>query len=192
MGKYFLAQNPEAKVLQDVRSSKSIAEYLAPMGAEVHTWKVGRAYAAPKLREIDGLWGGELAGHYYFRDFFYSDSAIMAAQIILQVVAEEQKKGNTFADLIDEIRNYENSGEINFSLQQKKEAMQSLLHHFTKNNEHTSLMDFDGYRIEFPDWWFSIRASNTEPYLRLLVEAQSAELLATKRVEITNIIQQFK
>ena len=75
LGHYFLEKRGEKGiVLQDIRSSKAVGEYLVPMGAEMRTWKVGRAFAARKLREIDGVYGGELAGHYYFRDFFYSDS----------------------------------------------------------------------------------------------------------------------
>ena len=69
------ARNP--RVLQEIRSSKAVGEFLEKYGADLHTWKVGRAFAAPKLREIDGLWGGELAGHYYFKDFFYSDSGLL-------------------------------------------------------------------------------------------------------------------
>ena len=84
------------RALQDIRSSKAVGEYLAPMGVEMHTWRVGRAYAAPRLREIDGLFGGELAGHYYFKDFFYSDSGIMASLIILDIVAELKRRGRSF------------------------------------------------------------------------------------------------
>ena len=79
----YLLKNPSEKVLQDIRSSKSIKEYLAQYDAEVHTWRVGRAFAVPKLKEIDGIYGGELAGHYYFKDFYYSDSGILASLLVL-------------------------------------------------------------------------------------------------------------
>ena len=79
LGHYFLEERGEKGiVLQDIRSSKAVGEYLVPMGAQMYTWKVGRAFAARKLRELDGVYGGELAGHYYFRDFFYSDSGLLA------------------------------------------------------------------------------------------------------------------
>ena len=94
------------RALQDIRSSKAVGEYLAPMGVEMHTWRVGRAYAAPRLREIDGLFGGELAGHYYFKDFFYSDSGIMASLIILDIVAELKRRGRSLSQLIAGISRY--------------------------------------------------------------------------------------
>ena len=84
------AKNPV--VLQEIRSSKAVAEFLTQYGADVHTWRVGRAYAAPKLRDIDGLWGGELAGHYYFKDFFYSDSGLLSSLIVLRIVSALKKK----------------------------------------------------------------------------------------------------
>jgi len=84
LGHYFLTGS-KTKVLVDIRTSRSVAEYLKPMGAEVNIWKVGRAFATPMLKEIDGVFGGELAGHYYFKDFYYSDSGIMASLIILKV-----------------------------------------------------------------------------------------------------------
>ena len=89
MAYYFCDERGEKnpRVLQEIRSSKAVGEWLAAYGAEMHTWRVGRAFAAPKLREIDGLWGGELAGHYYFKDFFYSDSGLLASIIVLRIVA---------------------------------------------------------------------------------------------------------
>ena len=94
LGNYFLGERHEQGiVLQDIRSSRAIQEYLDRYHAEVVTWRVGRAYAALKLRELDGVYGGELAGHYYFRDFYYSDSALMAASIVLRLLAEFKAKG---------------------------------------------------------------------------------------------------
>ena len=96
LGHYFVDERHETGiVLQDIRSSKAVGEYLTPMGCRMATWKVGRAFAARKLRELDGVWGGELAGHYYFRDFFYSDSGLLASMLILRVVAAMKKKGVT-------------------------------------------------------------------------------------------------
>ncbi len=192
MGRYFLKREPGATVIQDIRSSKAVGEYIEKLGGKMHTWRVGRAYAALKLREIDGLFGGELAGHYYFKDFYYSDSALLASLIILDIVAEEKEKGRTLSQLIDEIRTYENSGEINFKINQKKEAMEAVKEHFFSIEEPEQFMDFDGYRIEYKDWWLNIRPSNTEPYLRLLVEATTKELLSDKINEIKEIINQFE
>lgn len=181
LGKYFIGERGEkGVVLQDIRSSKAVGEYLQPMGAEMQTWKVGRAFAARKLRELDGVWGGELAGHYYFRDFFYSDSGMLASILVLRIVASLKAEGTTLSELIDSIATYRNSGEINFRIEDKKGAMDALKDFFTSSETPAATMDFDGYRVEFPDWWFNIRPSNTEPYLRFLCEATSDELLSEK------------
>ncbi|MBU1370697.1 MAG: phosphomannomutase/phosphoglucomutase [Bacteroidetes bacterium] len=178
LGHYFFEQKGlKGKVLQDIRSSKAIGEYLAQFGATVETWRVGRAYGAGKLREIDGLYGGELAGHYYFRDFYYSDSALLAALLVLDLLAGFKNAGFTLSNLIKNISGYHNSGEINFKIEQKQQAMDAVCAHFTKTEKPTQTLDFDGYRLDFDDWWFNIRPSNTEPYLRFIAEAKSAEKL---------------
>ena len=189
LGHHFLEKKGEKGiVLQDIRSSKAVGEYLAPMGAEMHTWKVGRAFAARKLRELDGVYGGELAGHYYFRDFFYSDSGLLASMLILNVVADMKRKGISLSSLISGIEKYQNSGEINFRIEDKQGAMDAVRDHFMENEKATAYMDFDGYRVEFPQWWFNIRPSNTEPYLRFICEASSKELLNEKVAEVRDIL----
>lgn len=178
----------EMRVVQDIRTSRSVGEFLAPIGATMTTWKVGRAFASEKLREIDALFGGELAGHYYFREFYYNDSGMLAALRVLDVLARSKREGITMSALIAGIRRYESSGEINFKLERKQDAMDLVREHFTTTMKPTALYDFDGYRIEFDDWWFNIRQSNTEPYLRLVVEARTAEQLAKRTEEIEAII----
>ena len=193
MSEYFIgergAKNP--RVLQEIRSSKAVAEYLEPMGVEMHTWRVGRAFAAPKLREIDGLWGGELAGHYYFKDFFYSDSGLLASIIVLRIISALKKKGISFSQAIARFPKYMNSGEVNFKIENKAAAMEAVREHFKKSETPQAEMDFDGYRLEYPHWWFNIRPSNTEPYLRFICEADSEALLKEKLSEAEAIIKQF-
>ena len=190
LGHYFLEERGEKGiVLQDIRSSKAVGEYLAPMGGQMRTWKVGRAFAAHKLRELDGVYGGELAGHYYFRDFFYSDSGLLASILILDVVAAMKAKGISLSRLIAGIEKYQNSGEINFRIEDKQGAMDAVRDHFMSTEESTEYMDFDGYRVEFPQWWFNIRPSNTEPYLRFICEATSRELLDEKIAVVKEILE---
>ena len=189
LGHYFLEERGEKGYIhQDIRSSKAIGEYLAPMGGVMNTWRVGRAYAALKLREIDGVYGGELAGHYYFRDFFYSDSGLLAAILIINLVAKMKEQGVSLSQLIGRIEKYQNSGEINFRLEDKKGAMDAVRDYFMQTEQSTAYMDFDGYRVEFPDWWFNIRPSNTEPYLRFLCEATTKELLDAKVAKVREIL----
>ncbi len=193
MGHYWLEKRGlKGKVLQDIRSSKSVGEYLVPMGAQMATWRVGRAFAAPKLREIDGVYGGEFAGHYYFKEFFYSDSGIMASLIVLSILSDLKREGKTFSQVIDKIAAYNNSGEINFKIERKAEAMEAVKNWFTSVEKPTAIMDFDGYRVEFPDWWFNIRPSNTEPYLRLIAEAKGEKMLQEKVAKAREIIESFK
>ena len=189
LGHYFLEERGEkGYVHQDIRSSKAVGEYLAPMGGVMNTWRVGRAYAALKLRELDGVFGGELAGHYYFRDFYYSDSGLLAAILITNVVAKMKAQGVSLSQLIARIERYQNSGEINFRVEDKKGAMDAVRDYFMGTEKSTAYMDFDGYRVEFPQWWFNIRPSNTEPYLRFLCEATSKELLDEKVAKVREIL----
>ncbi len=192
LGHYFIEeQNCEGKVIQDIRTSKSVTEYIEAMGREVVIWRVGRAYAAKKFREIDGAFGGEFAGHYYFRDFFYSDSAMVASQVLLHIFSRMKKDGISVSQLIGKIKKYANSGEINYTIQDKSGAMEAVRSHFCAKETPSVLMDFDGYRIEFKDWWFSIRPSNTEPYLRLLMEARNKEILDEKMVEMNEVLKNY-
>lgn len=192
LGHYFFEeQGQKGKVLQDIRSSRAIAEYLSQYEAEVETWRVGRAYGALKLRQIDGLFGGELAGHYYFRDFYYSDSGLMAALIVLRLLNRFQQQGKTLSELICGISDYHNSGEINFKLTEKQAAMDAVKDHFTAAQAPVSFMDFDGYRLDFDDYWFNIRPSNTEPYLRFLAEAKSKQKLDEMLKTVREILGRF-
>ena len=101
-------------------------------------------------------------------------------------------KGVTLSQLIGRIEKYQNSGEINFRVEDKKGAMDAVRDFFMEKEQSTAYMDFDGYRVEFPDWWFNIRPSNTEPYLRFLCEATSKELLDEKVAAVRRIItEQF-
>ena len=188
LGNYFFGeQKQEGIVLQDIRSSRAIQEYLDQYQARVETWRVGRAYAALKLRELDGVYGGELAGHYYFRDFYYSDSALLAASIVLRLLNRFKQESKTMSQIITEITPYYNSGEINFRVKHKKEIMDAVRDHFTSLEKPERFLDFDGYRLDYHDWWLNIRPSNTEPYLRFLCEAKSE----TKLKEIIDAVSQI-
>ncbi|HID38220.1 MAG TPA: phosphomannomutase/phosphoglucomutase, partial [Calditrichaeota bacterium] len=179
LGHYFFdRKNERGPVVHDIRTSKAVGEYLnTNWNTEVDIWRVGRAYGATKLRELDGVFGGELAGHYYFRDFYYSDSGIMASLIFLNILKYFKQKGKTFSELISNISTYANTGEVNFKIEHKQAAMDAVKNYFFENEYPEKFYDFDGYRLEFDNWWFNIRPSNTEPYLRFLAEAKSEILL---------------
>ena len=188
---FLLEKRLGVRVLQDIRTSKAVGEYISTFNGEMHMWRVGRAYAALKLKEIDGLFGGELAGHYYFKDFYYSDSGLMAAILVLNIVSEMKKQGFSFSDLMARIETYQNSGEINFKIEKKAEAMEAVKDYYFAQAKPDAFYDFDGYRLEYPDWWLNIRPSNTEPYLRFLAEAKTKEQLDEVVNKCKSIIESF-
>ena len=189
LGLYYKAQGKTGNALEDIRTSRSTTEFLEALGYTVHTWKVGHAFAKKKLREIGGIFGGELAGHYYLSDFFSCDSGILASLHVLSVLRKLKADGKTMSGLIDSIIRYHNSGEVNFRLERKDEAIQALYDAYAPGA--SRILDFDGYRIEYPDWWFNVRKSNTEPYLRIVAEADTKELLDGKMGELRGIIGRF-
>lgn len=191
LGHYFL-EKEKGPVLHDIRTSRGVGEYIEKLGGTAHMWKVGHAYAKLKMREISAVYGGELAGHYYFRDFYNCDSGMLAAIIVLNVVSKMKRQGKVLSELIDAVNPYAYSGEINFRIEAKTEAMEALKSAFTSDTKPSGLYDFDGYRIEFENWWFNVRPSNTEPYLRLVAEAENAGLLNEKLERIRGILRDFE
>ena len=190
---YFLEEKGlKGNVLQDIRTSKAVGNYIEKFGSKMHTWRVGRAYASLKLREIKGIFGGELAGHYYFRDFYYSDSGLLACLLFLGIFNKMKKMNIKVSEIIAKISKYANSGEINFKIENKSGAMEAVKDYFIKTENPLEVFDFDGYRLEFQDWWFNIRPSNTEPYLRFLAEAKTEKLLDEKVIKVKEIVNSFR
>jgi len=193
LGHYFLEGKKDKRtVVQDIRTSKAVGEYLTQFNANVEIWRVGRAFGAAKLKEVDGIYGGELAGHYYFKDFYYSDSGLLAALIVLNIVDKFRLKGIKLSEVIENISPYYNTGEVNFKIEDKLSAMNALRDYFMNLEKPDRYLDFDGYRLDFTDWWFNIRPSNTEPYLRFLAEAKSKELLKEKTNIIYDILKNYQ
>lgn len=191
LGLYFL-EKERGPVLHDIRTSRGVSEYIERLGGKPYMWKVGHAYAKVKLREIGAVYGGELAGHYYFRDFYNCDSGMLAAILVLNVVSRLKGRGKTVSEIVREVNPYAFSGEINFRIEKKQEAMEALKQTFTEKEKPSAVYDFDGYRIEFPDWWFNVRPSNTEPYLRLVVEGKTRDLMESKLNEIENVLHRYE
>ena len=161
-----------AKIIHDVRTSRGAIETLEELGFTPVRVPVGHAFAKPILRECGAACGGELAGHYYFREFFGCDSGVLAALRILGEIAGAKAEGITFSEMMRPIvSRYENSGEINFRAEDKDaaiaRAMAAVAGEFPPE---ISRSEMDGVRIEFEEGWVNIRKSNTEPYLRLIVE----------------------
>ena len=173
--------NPQAllRIIHDVRTSRGAIETLREDGFEPEMVPVGHAFAKPILRKIGALCGGELAGHYYFSEFFGCDSGLLAATRILGEIAKAKKAGKTFSEMMKPIvSRYANSGEINFKVEDKESAIERVLAVAKTLGEEIGRSEIDGYRLEYRDGWISVRKSNTEPYLRLLVECRTKEMLS--------------
>ena len=177
-----LMKQRKGTVIYDIRSSRSVIEEIERLGGTPRICKVGHSYAKALLRETDGIFGGELAGHYYFNENNYCDSAIIATLVVLGVLAESNQ---SLSEIMAEISKYEYSGEINFKAENKDELIDLIRANFPGGN----LSDLDGIRVDFEDWWFNVRKSNTEPYLRLVCEAKNKTLLDEKVSSIRNIIE---
>ena len=170
---------PIPKIIHDVRTSRGAIEAIRRLGCEPVMVPVGHAFAKPILRESGAVCGGELAGHYYFREFFCCDSGVLAARRILGEVARAKAEGKTFSEMMKPISGaYANSGELNFKVEDKDAAIQRVLACAAANlPREVSRSEMDGIRIEYETGWINVRKSNTEPYLRLLVEAKTADVL---------------
>ena len=148
-------------------------------------WKAGHALIKEKMKEEDVLFGGEKSGHYFFRDFWYADCADIAALHVLKLMSDTGKR---ISELVAPLRIYFNPGEINFRLNEKDRAMDAVEKEFSNGK----MMHLDGLTIEFDDWWFNLRKSNTEPLLRLNLEARTEDKMEEMKKKLTDIIKQFK
>ena len=162
---------PNATVIHDVRTSRAAIEAIRAQGATPVIGKVGHAYAKVLLREVKAVCGGELAGHYYFRDFHGCDSGELAALRILGAFADAKARGLTVsAFMAPLLGKYANSGEVNFKVEDKPAAIARVLEAAKGLAPEIGRTTIDGYRLEYDAGWVSVRQSNTEPYLRLIVE----------------------
>ena len=172
-----------SRIIHDVRTSRGSIETIREMGCEPVMVPVGHAFAKPKMRETGAVCGGELAGHYYFREFFGCDSAFLAAIHVLAAFArfrlEVENGVSTFSEMMKPIiSRYANSGELNFKVEDKDAAIDRVLAFAAANLPlEVSRSMMDGIRIEYDEGWINVRKSNTEPYLRLIVEAKTEPLM---------------
>lgn len=177
-----LVRDPGSKILYEVRSSRIVPEKIREAGGEPILVKPGHANINRAMRERDAVFGGELSGHYFFRDFFYRDDAIFAMLRVLQIVSEEA----SLEELLTPFQKYTQSGEINFRVAEKGAAMQRVEENFSTGR----VTKLDGLTVEYDDWWFNLRPSNTEDLLRLNIEANDRETLKEKQRMLEKLIRQ--
>jgi phosphomannomutase len=182
----FLLKHPGAKIVYDVRASYAVKDIVAKYGGTALMNKVGHAFFKRRMREEGAIFGGEVTGHYYFRDNFYADNGFIPALLILELMS---RKGQTLAELLAPLREkYFISGEINTRVSDMK-TTQVKLDGLAAKYSDGRVYSIDGTSVEYPDWHFNVRASNTEPMLRLNLEAVTAELMEKKREEVLGFIR---
>ncbi len=182
----FLLKHPGAKVVYDLRASYAVKDVVAKYGGTALMNRVGHAFFKRRMREEGAIFGGEVTGHYYFRDNFYADNGFIPALLILELMS---RKGQTLAELLAPLREkYFISGELNTRVSDMS-AVQQKIDGLAAKYSAGHVYMLDGVSAEFPDWHFNVRPSNTEPMLRLNLEATTAELMERTRDEVLAFIR---
>lgn len=177
LAKSILKLNPGEKIVHDPRLIWNTVDVVTKAGGEAVVSKSGHAFIKQKMREVNSIYGGEMSAHHYFRDNFYSDSGLIPFVLILQLMSHEKSK---LSDLVGEmIKSYPCSGEINSTISEPALMIEKLKEKYSDG----ILDELDGVSIEFPDWRFNVRMSNTEPLLRLNVESKKDEKLMQKKTD---------
>ena len=177
MAPYFLKKQPKSTIVYDLRSSLVVPEEIIKNGGTPRRERVGHSFMKKAMRDSHAIFGGELSGHFYYRDNFCTDSGMITLVHILNIVSDADMP---LSELVAPLRRYCSSGEINFKVDDKQAKMNELAAKYSDGE-----MDYlDGVTIRYKDWWFNCRPSNTEPLLRLNVEAKSKELFEQKFAEV--------
>jgi phosphomannomutase len=185
MTESMIAKNPGATVLFDVRASRAVADTAARAGGHALINRVGHAFFKQRMREVpDAVFGGEVSGHYYFRDFYSADSGTLPALLILELLSQREA---SMSQLLEPYRSqYFISGEINSEVSDQAGKLAEIAERYADGRR----TDLDGISIDYDDWHFNVRSSNTEPLLRLCLESlRSPEHMAAKRDEVLGLIR---
>ena len=161
-------------IFYDLRSSWAVKEIITESGGTPMMSRVGHAFIKQQMRENNAIFAGELSGHYYFRDNYYTESSAMAALCVANIVSKSKKP---LSELMKPMRRYFASGEINRQVGDPA----AVLKRITQKYDNGKLITLDGVSVEYKDWWFNIRSSNTEPLVRLNVEARTQSMMEEKR-----------
>ncbi len=176
-----LARYPHSPIVYDIRSSWATREAIVAAGGKPVRERVGHSFMKATMRRLDSPFGGELAGHFYYRANYFADSAIITA---IEVLNEVRRVGRPLSALLAAHRRYAGTGEINFHVPDKEGMMRRLAEVFRDGE----IDHVDGITVEYPDWWFNVRPSNTEPLLRLVMEARTPDLLAAGKERVLAIL----
>lgn len=178
-----LQRHPGKGIIYDLRSSKVVPEEIVKLGGRPVRERVGHSFMKETMRREDCIGGGELSGHFYFAENFYTDCGVLAAVLVLNQLSAERK---TLKQAADALRRYHGTGEINFKVADKQARMRQV-----EQRYRDGVIDhLDGVTVTYPTWWVNVRPSNTEPYLRMCLEADTRELMEQKRAELFAILGQ--
>lgn len=181
LAKYFLEKNPGKAIIYNLICSKAVLEFIEKWGGKPIRSPVGYVNTWDNMKKHEAIMGGELSGHYAFRDNFYTDSAFISFLVLLEIISQTNKK---VSEIIKELNPYAKAPEINLEIEDKETVLNMI-----KKKYSTGHQDFlDGITVEYDDWWFNVRLSHTEPLLRLTIEAKTKELLEEKKKELTSLI----
>jgi phosphomannomutase len=176
-----LERNPGAIILHNLVCSRVVPEVIKEHGGTPVKTRVGHSFIKKVMAETGAVFGGEHSGHYYFRDHYNADSGLVAAMVVMDQMS---KAGRPLSELLEPLRRYADSGEINSRVEDKGAVIERLAKAYADRRQDR----MDGLTVEYEDWWFNVRPSNTEPLLRLNVEATTEELLKEKTAEILALI----
>lgn len=182
----FLIKHPGSTVIYDLRASHAVRDVVAQYGGRALMNRVGHAFIKQRMRDENAVFGGEVTGHYYFRDFYYADNGLIPALLMLELMS---KKGKSLRDLLQPFRErYFISGEINTKLASMQDVPRKLAAIEARYAD-AAIAKMDGISVDYPDWHFNVRPSNTEPLLRLNLEAASPAMMERKRDEVLELIR---
>jgi len=182
LAKYFLEKYPGKGVAYNLICSKAVPEFIKKWGGRPIRTSVGFVNVQKGMIENDGIVSGEVSGHFAFRDNYYLDSGFIAFLVLLQTISVLGKK---VSEIITELSPYTKSAEINFEVEDKEAILNKIRKHFSDGKQNY----LDGVTVEYDNWWFNVRPSNTEPLVRLTIEAENQELLEEKKKELTALIK---
>ena len=175
-----LREKPGAKILYDLRSSWATKEAIEAAGGTPVMSRVGHSYIKEQMRTERAVFAGEMSSHFYFQEY-YAESAVRAMVLLLRVLSERQQ---SFAQLVTPLRKYAKTPEINFEVEEKDRVLATLKRRYADGKQFA----LDGLSVDYPEWWFNVRASGTEPLLRLNLEAKTGGLLEEKKQELFAIL----
>jgi phosphomannomutase len=178
-----LERHPGATILHNLICSRIVPEVIREHGGTPARTRVGHSFVKKIMAETGAVFGGEHSGHYYFRDHYNADSGLVATMVVMDQMS---KAGKPLSELLEPLRRYADSGEINSEVRDKDAVIERIARAYRDGRQDR----MDGLTVEYVDWWFNVRPSNTEPLLRLNVEANTEALVKDKTAEVLSLIRE--